>query len=87
MEMDDNEFSEGFSQSYRPSMPGQSDQDFFAELGEIDADPLDLLFTQGINGEEQKESKALDPFSIFDWSEDTSISFGKAKRGGFITRQ
>jgi len=87
MEMDDNEFSEGFSQSYRPSMPGQSDQDFFAELGEIDADPLDVLFTQGINGEEQKESKALDPFSIFDWSEDTSISFGEAKRGGFITRQ
>nr|TKR65810.1 WRKY transcription factor 35 family protein [Populus alba] len=79
MEMDDNEFSE--SNSYRPSMPGQSDQDFFSELGEIDADPLDLLFTQGFNGEEQKESKALDLFSIFDWSEDTSISFEK-RRGG-----
>ncbi|CAK7357370.1 unnamed protein product [Dovyalis caffra] len=84
MEMDDNDqFSEGFSHSYRPSMPDQSDQDFFAELGEIDADPLDLLFTQGFNGEEQKESKALDPFSIFDWSGDTytNTSFGEAKRG------
>nr|TKR75664.1 putative WRKY transcription factor 14 [Populus alba] len=88
MEMDDNEFSEGFSQSYRPSMPGQSDQDFFAELGEIDTDPLDLFFTKGINGEEKKESKALDPFSIFDWSEDTYEHFnGEAKRGYSITRQ
>ncbi|KAF9673138.1 hypothetical protein SADUNF_Sadunf11G0117400 [Salix dunnii] len=85
MEMDDDEFisTEGFSHSYRPSIPaGQSDQDFFAELGEIDADPLDLLFTQGFNGEEQEESKASDPvFSIFDWSEDTSTSFGEAGKG------
>ncbi|XP_011011973.1 PREDICTED: NAC domain-containing protein 86-like [Populus euphratica] len=45
-------------------MSGQSDQDFFAELGEINVDPLDLLFPQGFNGEEQKESKALDPYSL-----------------------
>jgi hypothetical protein len=62
-------------------MPDQSDQDFFAELGEIDADPLDLLFTQEFNGDEQKESKDLDPFSIFDWSGDTNTSFGEAKKG------
>ncbi|KAJ7015298.1 WRKY transcription factor 14 [Populus alba x Populus x berolinensis] len=81
MGMDDNDFSEGFSHSYKPSMPDQSDQDFFAELGEIDADPLDLLFTQEFNGDEQKESKDLDPFSIFDWSGDTNTSFGEAKKG------
>ena len=78
MEMEDTDFSEGFSHSYKPSMPDQSDQDFFAELGEIDADPLELLFTHEFNGDEQKESKDLDPFSIFDWSGDT---FGEAKKG------
>ncbi|KAJ6770791.1 WRKY TRANSCRIPTION FACTOR 14-RELATED [Salix purpurea] len=86
MEMEDDEFisTEGFSHNYRPSIPaGQSDQDLFAELGEIDADPLDLLFTQDFNGEEQEESKASDPiFSIFDWSEDPNTSFGQAGRPG-----
>ncbi|XP_011005315.1 PREDICTED: probable WRKY transcription factor 14 [Populus euphratica] len=81
MEMDDTDFSEGFSHSYKPSMPNQSDQDFFAELGEIDADPLDLLFTQEFNGDELKESKDLDPFSIFDWSGDPNTTFGEAKKG------
>ncbi|KAJ6423018.1 hypothetical protein OIU84_024031 [Salix udensis] len=78
MEMEDTDFSEGFSHSYKPSMPDQSDQDFFAELGELDADPLELLFTHEFNGDEQKESKDMDPFSIFDWSGDT---FGEAKKG------
>ncbi|KAG5235876.1 WRKY transcription factor [Salix suchowensis] len=88
MEMEDDEFmisTEGFSHNYRPSIPaGQSDQDLFAELGEIDADPLDLLFTQDFNGEEQEESKASGPiFSVFDnWSEDTNTSFGQAGRPG-----
>ncbi|KAJ6293450.1 hypothetical protein OIU78_025430 [Salix suchowensis] len=88
MEMEDDEFmisTEGFSHNYRPSIPaGQSDQDLFAELGEIDADPLDLLFTQDFNGEEQEESKASGPiFSVFDnWLEDTNTSFGQAGRPG-----
>ncbi|KAF5729279.1 WRKY transcription factor 35 family protein [Tripterygium wilfordii] len=46
----DDQFSDGF-------------QNFFAELGELEADPLSLLFTtQG------KESKGMDPFTLFDWS-------------------
>lgn len=85
LEMDDNEFSEGFPQSYRPALPECSQsEDFFADLGEIEADPLDLMFTQGFTtttGDEQKESKGLDPFSIFDWTEDTNTSFGEARRG------
>ncbi|CAL0300995.1 unnamed protein product [Lupinus luteus] len=71
IEMDDGEFSDGLS--YKPSMMensnshnNQSHEDFFAELGEIEADPLNLLFTQGFN--DQRESKALDPYHLFDWS-------------------
>ncbi|KAE9591607.1 putative transcription factor WRKY family [Lupinus albus] len=73
LEMDDGELSDGIS--YKPCMlqnitshnnSNQSHEDFFAELGEIEADdPLNLLFTQGFN--DQKESKALDPFHLFDW--------------------
>lgn len=68
---------------YRPAMPAgtsncaqSSDQDFFADLGEIEADPLDLLFTQAFSGDDdhdhqEKDSKGLmDPFSLFDWSGD-----------------
>ncbi|KAF5742413.1 WRKY transcription factor 35 family protein [Tripterygium wilfordii] len=69
-EIDQNidEFStDGGFQSYRPSLlppDSSSDQDFFADLGELEADPLStLLFTtQG------KESKGMDPFTLFDWS-------------------
>ncbi|KAE9599199.1 hypothetical protein Lal_00043864 [Lupinus albus] len=70
LEMDDVEFSDGLS--YKPSMldnisnNSQSHEDFFAELGEIETDPLNLLFTQDFN--DQRESKALDPFHLFDWS-------------------
>ncbi|MED6134606.1 WRKY Transcription Factor [Stylosanthes scabra] len=86
LELDnDEEFSDGLS--YKPSMieeggnnnnnNNQSSEDFFADLGEIEADPLNLLFSsshQGYNagggggGDDQRESKALDPFNIFDWS-------------------
>nr|WGV38242.1 WRKY [Loropetalum chinense var. rubrum] len=87
LEMDDgDQFSEGFPQSYKPAMPDVSNQneDFFADLAEIEADPLNLLFNQGIiTGDEERESKALDPFSIFDWSGNNSnTSFGEeVKRG------
>ncbi|PON63666.1 WRKY domain containing protein [Parasponia andersonii] len=65
---------------YRPAMPGpntaSADQDFFADLGEIDADPLNLLFSQGfpsVDHHHQQHrgmviSKGLDPFNLFDWS-------------------
>ncbi|MED6205218.1 WRKY Transcription Factor [Stylosanthes scabra] len=86
LELDnDEEFSDGLS--YKPSMieeggnnnsnnNNQSSEDFFADLGEIEADPLNLLFSthQGYNAgggggdHDQRESKALDPFNLFDWS-------------------
>ncbi|KAK4857696.1 hypothetical protein QYF36_004618 [Acer negundo] len=91
---------EGFSQIYKPALPDDDDvihsnqsEDFFADLEEIETDPLNLLFTQGFSTgvDGQKESKALDPFYLFDWSatagDDTTHnnnnSFGdqEAKRG------
>ncbi|KAM6551681.1 hypothetical protein CsatB_001489 [Cannabis sativa] len=67
---------------YRPTMPGPNltssavDQDFFADLGEIEADPLNLLFSQSFNSADHHDhthkgmliSKGLDPFNLFDWS-------------------
>lgn len=88
IEMEDAEFNEGFSQIYKPALPDSNQsEDFFADLGEIEADPLNLLFSQGFSADhEQKESKGLDPFSIFDWSGDnnsnnSNSSFGETKRG------
>ncbi|KAL6206397.1 hypothetical protein ACLB2K_023645 [Fragaria x ananassa] len=81
---------------YRPSMPEQSNnqsEDFFADLGEIEADPLNLLFSQCFTADEQQKGGnkgAMDAFNLFDWSGDqnTNItpnndpSFGhEAKRG------
>ncbi|XP_077253334.1 WRKY DNA-binding protein 14 [Tasmannia lanceolata] len=83
MDTDDNrEFDQGFGHSYTPVPPdsNQSD-DFFADLGELEPDPLTLMFPQGFTGdksEEGRENKALDPFNLFDWS---GNSFGEAKRG------
>lgn len=90
LEMDDGEFSTAEGFSYRPTMPVsnlQSDQDFFAELEEIEADPLDLLFSQGFAGDHaQKDSKGMDPFNLFDWPGDSghggSNPFGEAKNRG-----
>ncbi|KAH9795956.1 putative WRKY transcription factor 14 [Citrus sinensis] len=90
------EFSEGFSNSneiYKPALPdsNQSHEDFFADLGEIEADPLNLLFSQGFStgDHENKGTRVLDPFNIFDWSGDnnnnnsssSNTSFGETKRG------
>lgn len=85
LEMDDSEFSEGFTRSYKPAMPDSNQsEDFFAELGEIEADPLSLLLTQGFSSgnHEERESKALDPFGLFDWTgNNNNTSFGEDKRG------
>ncbi|MBA0774616.1 hypothetical protein Gotri_009815 [Gossypium trilobum] len=73
LEIDDAEFGEGIPETYRPAlMAGDSQQpeDFFAELDEIETDPLNLLFPQGFGGgdqDEQKEKKIMDPFGLFDW--------------------
>ncbi|XAR50767.1 hypothetical protein NMG60_11005189 [Bertholletia excelsa] len=79
--------TEGF-ESYRPAMlmdsSNQSHEDFFADLGEIEADPLNLLFTQDFSNDQERENKGLlDPFSsLFDWNNNTAAtSFGEPKEG------
>ncbi|XP_050368752.1 probable WRKY transcription factor 14 [Argentina anserina] len=65
---------------YRPSMPEHSSnqsEDFFADLGEIEADPLHLLFSQCFTEDEQIKGRnkcALDPFNLFDWSGDQNTN-------------
>ncbi|XP_031505049.1 probable WRKY transcription factor 14 [Nymphaea colorata] len=83
MEIDDGELSQDFHESYRPTPPdlSQSD-DFFSELGELEPDPLSLIFPHGLGDQkpnhEDSEDKDLDPFSLFEWSES---SFSGARRG------
>ncbi|KAI3455886.1 hypothetical protein Pfo_012549 [Paulownia fortunei] len=79
LEMDDAEFDEGFPHSYKPTLPdsNHSEDSFFADLGEIEADSLDILFTQGFSGDDGRDNKALDPFSFYDWAgNNTSTSAG-----------
>ncbi|XVE89425.1 hypothetical protein DITRI_Ditri19aG0200500 [Diplodiscus trichospermus] len=79
LDIDDAELGEGIPQTYRPALPeSQQSEDFFADLDEIEADPLNLLFPQGFSTDDQdvhKQKKAMDPFSLFDWSGDNSASF------------
>ncbi|PIN17753.1 hypothetical protein CDL12_09598 [Handroanthus impetiginosus] len=77
-QMDDAD--EGFPHSYKPALPDSEDHDsFFADLGEIEADSLDMLFTQGFSGDDGREDKALDPFSFYDWAgNNSSTSAGAA---------
>ncbi|KAL0442383.1 UNVERIFIED_CONTAM: putative WRKY transcription factor 14 [Sesamum latifolium] len=94
VEMDDPEFDEGFPNSYKPTLPdsNHSEDSFFADLGEIEADSLDMLFTQGFSGDDGGDDKALDPFSFYDWATGNNsststggggatTSYGEAKRG------
>lgn len=76
LEMDDAEFDEGFPHSYKPSLPNSnhSEDSFFADLGEIEADSLDILFTQGFPGDDGRDNKALDPFSFYDWAGNNNSS-------------
>lgn len=78
-------------ETYRPALPGsaedsqqrQQTEDFFADLDEIEADPLNLLFSQGFtttttthHGTNKLDNKAaMDPFTLFDWSGDNSSGF------------
>ncbi|KAL5212104.1 hypothetical protein ABZP36_022951 [Zizania latifolia] len=70
-----------FSQSYRPMIPeaaGHHD-DFFADLAELEPDPMSLIFSKeymatkppgGDPADKEKSigSKELDPVYILDWS-------------------
>ncbi|KAK6932042.1 WRKY domain [Dillenia turbinata] len=91
LEIEEGELSEGFHQSYKPTMPDQLNQhhqteDFFADLGELEGDPLDLLFTQGFTPDHEGENKVIDPFSIFGWTSNdnnnNATSFGEDNRAG-----
>ncbi|KAL3522917.1 hypothetical protein ACH5RR_015751 [Cinchona calisaya] len=74
MEMDDVQF-DGFPQSYKPALPDSNhSEDFFADLGELEADPLNLLFTQGYSGDVEHENKNLDPFSFYDWTSNNTTT-------------
>ncbi|XP_039004418.1 probable WRKY transcription factor 14 [Hibiscus syriacus] len=68
LEMHDGEFAQGVPQNYKPSLMADSQQaeDFFAELDEIETDPLNLLFPRGFHQDERKEKKTMDPFGLFD---------------------
>ncbi|XP_039017485.1 probable WRKY transcription factor 14 isoform X1 [Hibiscus syriacus] len=77
LEMHDGEFTQRIPQNYKPSLMADSQQaeDLFAELDEIETDPLNLLFPQGFDQDEQKEKKTMDPFGLFDWPGNNNASF------------
>ncbi|KAH0698680.1 hypothetical protein KY284_012895 [Solanum tuberosum] len=70
---DDEEFSKD---SYQPIMlPDSSNQcheDFFADLIELEADPLNLLFAKTLSGDinELGQKKDIESFNMYDWSKD-----------------
>ncbi|KAL3344141.1 hypothetical protein AABB24_023530 [Solanum stoloniferum] len=69
---DDEEFSKD---SYQPVMlPDSSNQcheDFFADLVELEADPLNLLFAKTLSGDINELGQKKDiEFNMYDWSKD-----------------
>ncbi|KAL5977059.1 hypothetical protein ACLOJK_021401 [Asimina triloba] len=67
-------FDEGLEEheDYKQSLKSDSNQsdDFFMDLGELEVDPIKLMFPQGMTGEksdEGRENKGMDPFNLFDW--------------------
>lgn len=69
-----NEFSK--DSIYQPILPDSSNQcheDFFADLIELEADPLNLLFSKTLSGEINQvgQKKGIDSFDLYDWSKDT----------------
>ncbi|KAL4278504.1 hypothetical protein GQ457_03G043100 [Hibiscus cannabinus] len=77
LEMED---ADGIPQNYTPAsipLPPDSQQadDFFAELDEIETDPLTLMFAQGFSGSGKDQKKTMDPFGLFDWPGNNNTSF------------
>lgn len=74
---------------YKPMIPesGQQD-DFFADLQELEADPMSLIFSKEYMeakpaDQEDKggnKGSSIDPFNMFDWGVGGS-SYGEAKKG------
>ncbi|XP_059305115.1 probable WRKY transcription factor 14 [Lycium ferocissimum] len=67
VEMPDVEFSKD---SYQPILPDSSNEDFFADLVELEADPLKLLFAKTLSDDinEVGQKKAIDAFNLYDWT-------------------
>ncbi|CAN6455248.1 unnamed protein product [Victoria cruziana] len=84
LETDDRELSQDFHESYRPIPPefSQSD-DFFSELGELEPDPLSLIFPHGLGDQKPNDhegchdDKESDPFSLFEWPDSSFSEAGK----------
>ncbi|XP_072982893.1 probable WRKY transcription factor 14 isoform X2 [Typha latifolia] len=79
---EDNELNQVLHQSYNPMIP-ESNQpdDFFADLTELETDPMSLIFSKEFmeaKPDEERGDKGLDPFNMFDWG---GSSFGEAKKG------
>ncbi|KAJ8546602.1 hypothetical protein K7X08_034112 [Anisodus acutangulus] len=77
VEMSDVEFSKYIYQPILPDSSNQCHDDFFADLVELEADPLNLLFAKTLSGDinEVGQKKAIDTFSLYDWS-------GNSKKDG-----
>lgn len=68
-----------FNQSYRPMIPdgGHHVDDFFADLAELESDPMSLIFPGGGDpGREKATTKSLGADSLFnmlDWGTTTTV--------------
>lgn len=74
--------------SYKPTYSNSEDS-FFADLGEIEGDCLsDLLFTQGFSRHDPgRVSDGFDPFSFYDWASSgggTTSSAGESNGAGLL---
>lgn len=85
---DHHDFDSVFDESFNEHMMSNLNQpdNFFADLAELDPDPMNLIFPKGLMGDKLDEerdnnnnSKAMDPFNMFYWGEGNI--FGEAKRG------
>ncbi|XP_020574671.1 probable WRKY transcription factor 14 [Phalaenopsis equestris] len=85
---DHHDFNSVFDESFNEHMMSNLNQpdNFFADLEELDPDPMNLIFPKGFMGYKLDEernnnnnNKAVDPFNMLDWGEGNM--FGESKRG------
>jgi hypothetical protein len=85
----DDEFGqEMLMDQYKPMIPDSGQQDdFFADLQELEADPMSLIFSKEyMEAKPDQEDKggnkgSVDPFNMFDWPGLGGSSYGEAKKG------
>ncbi|CAL9204176.1 unnamed protein product [Musa hybrid cultivar] len=69
---EDDDFNQNMHRSYKPMIP-EADQpdDFFADLAELETDPMSLIFSKGYmdaKPDEERGHKASDTMDMFDWA-------------------